>query len=54
METTSTAISNANRSPTVKTEPPSPQARSRSPFMFADGENIPQDPAFAQKQPQYN
>lgn len=54
METTFTAISNANRFPTVKIEPPSPQARSKSPFMFADGENTPQDPAFAQKQPQYN
>ncbi|KAH9436314.1 hypothetical protein MCOR02_005219 [Pyricularia oryzae] len=48
------AISDANRSPAVKTEPPSPQARSRSPFMFADGENTPQDPASAQKQPQYD
>ncbi|KAI7909942.1 hypothetical protein M9X92_011378 [Pyricularia oryzae] len=54
METTSTAISDANRSPAVKIEPPSPQARSKSPFMFADGENTPQDPASAQKQPQYD
>ncbi|TLD03376.1 uncharacterized protein PgNI_12386 [Pyricularia grisea] len=54
METTSTAISDANRSPAVKIEPPSPQARSKSPFMFADGGNSSQDPASAQKQPQYD
>ncbi|KAI6516394.1 hypothetical protein MCOR05_011699 [Pyricularia oryzae] len=48
------AISDATRSPAVKIEPPSPQARSKSPFMFADGGNSSQDPASAQKQPQYD
>ncbi|KAL5866334.1 hypothetical protein ACKVWM_011635 [Pyricularia oryzae] len=52
--TTSTAISGETRSPAVKIKPPSPQTRSKSPLMFADGENSPQDPASAQKQPQYD
>ncbi|ELQ33924.1 hypothetical protein M0657_011657 [Pyricularia oryzae] len=54
MGTTSTAISGETHSPAVKIEPPSPQTRSKSPFMFADGGNSPQDPASAQKQPQYD